>query len=235
MMGKLACMLPRPRLSGTRTHTLFRDIAMAILTRAMENGSQLDDKPRQALPPWWLERTIAYMESRLGEQVTLSDIADLAGLSRMHFASQFKRLTGLSPSHIPHCHATGNRQGPAWRKIVCPSLKSRYLSASIRKRSFTAVFRKVTGDDAAAMATERRFRCPSRSTVTSQSVPSTDVRFAHDVRTTLVDVRGRSSFLKFMPHAARGIERPTAFVCENMRGAALSNADQSPQRDVRNE
>ncbi|WP_250490932.1 AraC family transcriptional regulator [Caballeronia sp. INML2] len=145
MMGKLACMLLETEaLRNPYAHAFSNSLAMAILTRAMENGSQLDDKPRQALPPWWLERTIAYMESRLGERVTLSDIADLAGLSRMHFASQFKRLTGLSP----HTYLTVMRLETAKGLLAENRMPIAQIAISVGFNSqahFTTVFRKVTG------------------------------------------------------------------------------------------
>lgn len=44
-----------------------------------------------------LRRTLDYMEAYLAEPITLQDIAQQAGLSRMHFAAQFRLATGTTP------------------------------------------------------------------------------------------------------------------------------------------
>jgi AraC family transcriptional regulator len=50
----------------------------------------------------WLDRTVidqiaAFVDDRLGEQITLDDLAAHAHLSPYHFARAFKRSTGLAP------------------------------------------------------------------------------------------------------------------------------------------
>src|SRR5262249_20329906 len=50
-----------------------------------------------ALPKWRLKRVQEYIESQLGESITLGDLAKVAGLSRMHFAAQFRAATGYRP------------------------------------------------------------------------------------------------------------------------------------------
>jgi AraC family transcriptional regulator len=54
-------------------------------------------RPIQALQKWRLRRVIEYVDSNLSNRVTLLDLAAVAGLSRMHFASQFRVATGLRP------------------------------------------------------------------------------------------------------------------------------------------
>jgi AraC family transcriptional regulator len=51
----------------------------------------------RALQKWRLKRVMQYIESRLSARITLADMAAVAGLSRMHFASQFRAATGLRP------------------------------------------------------------------------------------------------------------------------------------------
>jgi AraC family transcriptional regulator len=50
-----------------------------------------------ALDDRTFERVHAYIESHVGEQVRLDDLAGVAGVSRFHFARQFRRRTGESP------------------------------------------------------------------------------------------------------------------------------------------
>ncbi len=47
--------------------------------------------------PDLVERSRAFMRERLGKAIMLTDIARAAGLSRFHFARQYKKLSGVSP------------------------------------------------------------------------------------------------------------------------------------------
>jgi AraC-like DNA-binding protein len=50
-----------------------------------------------ALQKWRLNRVIAHLDDHLSAKITLSEMSAVAGLSRMHFASQFRGATGLRP------------------------------------------------------------------------------------------------------------------------------------------
>lgn len=54
-------------------------------------------KTRALLPKWRLKRVLDYVDAHLDERVTLAELAEVAGLSRMYFAAQFRRSTGVSP------------------------------------------------------------------------------------------------------------------------------------------
>jgi AraC family transcriptional regulator len=60
---------------------------------------QAEPKGRQvcALQKWRLKRVVEYVDNHLGAKISLMDLAAVAGLSRMHFASQFRAATGLRP------------------------------------------------------------------------------------------------------------------------------------------
>lgn len=49
------------------------------------------------LPLWRLRLATAYIEANLGQTVRLEDVARAAGLTRMHFAAQFRAATGVRP------------------------------------------------------------------------------------------------------------------------------------------
>src|SRR6266481_3162683 len=51
----------------------------------------------RALQKWRLKRVVEYAENHLSKKIGLSDLAAVAGLSRMHFACQFRTATGLRP------------------------------------------------------------------------------------------------------------------------------------------
>jgi AraC-like DNA-binding protein len=54
--------------------------------------------PVTPLPKWRFARVRDYIDLHLEETIRLQDLAKAAGLSRMHFAAQFRAYTGISPS-----------------------------------------------------------------------------------------------------------------------------------------
>lgn len=59
-----------------------------------------DDQPtrfRGGLPGGALRRVRAYIDAHIGERISLDDLARQAGVSRFHFARQFRLSTGESP------------------------------------------------------------------------------------------------------------------------------------------
>ena len=66
-------------------------------TASYAGGATSNRRPTQALQKWRLKRVIEYVDTNLSNKITLLDLAAVAGLSRMHFASQFRVATGLRP------------------------------------------------------------------------------------------------------------------------------------------
>jgi AraC-like DNA-binding protein len=62
-----------------------------------DGGAARRGRGSSPLPAWRLKRTLAHIEANLAETVTLADLAAAAGLTRMHFAAQFRAATGLRP------------------------------------------------------------------------------------------------------------------------------------------
>ena len=60
-------------------------------------GRQSGGRRTQPLQKWRLKRLVDYIDNHLGDKINLLDLAAVAGLSRMHFASQFRVATGLRP------------------------------------------------------------------------------------------------------------------------------------------
>ena len=54
-------------------------------------------RARSGLVAWRLKRVLSFMEEHYWEPVTLAEMARVAGLSRMHFAAQFRISTGAKP------------------------------------------------------------------------------------------------------------------------------------------
>jgi AraC family transcriptional regulator len=49
------------------------------------------------LPRYKLRRVIAYIDARIGDNISLEDLASVAGVSRFHFHRQFKKSLGVTP------------------------------------------------------------------------------------------------------------------------------------------
>ena len=104
---------------GLNDLVLLRDPLAAQLARAlMARGEVADhrftrcisqtlavhltrlDPPRakvNALPKWRLRRVEQYIADHFDRCLSLSELANVAGLSRMHFAAQFRTATGYRP------------------------------------------------------------------------------------------------------------------------------------------
>jgi AraC-like DNA-binding protein len=50
-----------------------------------------------ALPKWRLRRVEQHIAAHFERSISLSELANVAGLSRMHFAAQFRAATGYRP------------------------------------------------------------------------------------------------------------------------------------------
>jgi transcriptional regulator GlxA family with amidase domain len=87
---------------------------------------------------------IDYVEANLDKPVTLADVASAVGLSRMHFAAQFRAATGMRP----HEYLLRRRVEKAQQMLVetGTSVVDVALSVGFQTQShFTTVFKRFTG------------------------------------------------------------------------------------------
>jgi AraC-like DNA-binding protein len=73
------------------------DLKSGAVGPANSGGVPPNRREIRELQKWRLKRVIEYVDARLATRITLADMAAVAGLSRMHFASQFRMATGLRP------------------------------------------------------------------------------------------------------------------------------------------
>ena len=96
------------------------------------------------LPAWRLKRVLSYIDANLDKRVGLSQIAQAAGFSRMHFARHFRASTGLRP----HEYLLRRRVEHAQELLVnsySPVASIARASGFSTQAHFTSVFRRFVG------------------------------------------------------------------------------------------
>jgi AraC family transcriptional regulator len=92
----LAEALGRSLLEEHRSRTEYaKVVAKAIVMRAI--GRQQVKHRCWALPKWRMKRLEQYLAANIDKRVSLGDMAATVGLSKMHFAAQFRAATGFRP------------------------------------------------------------------------------------------------------------------------------------------
>ncbi len=89
-------------------------------------------------------RVADYVDSHLSNKITLSDLAAVAGLSRMHFASQFRMATGLRP----HEYLVRRRVERAQELLATSGMPLVEVALEVGFKTqahFTTVFTRVVG------------------------------------------------------------------------------------------
>jgi AraC-like DNA-binding protein len=87
-------------LGGSFGQSYAEGISLAITAQLLGGGPDGAPgfRPRvSGLSKWRLKRATDFIAANLSEPISLADIAAAAGLSRMHFAAQFRVATGVRP------------------------------------------------------------------------------------------------------------------------------------------
>ena len=98
-----------------------------------------------ALPKWRLRRVQEHLAANIAEPISLSDLAEAAGLSRMHFAAQFRAATGCRP----HDYLLQHRVEHAKQMLTGTDtpLVEVALSTGFQTQShFSTVFKRLVGE-----------------------------------------------------------------------------------------
>jgi len=122
--------------------TTFAIHLIGHYARPMRNQAKRSLSP---LAPWRLRRATRFVEANLAEPISLVDLSTAAGLSRMHFAAQFRSATGVSP----HTYVLQRRVEAAKLLLLQPRHTIRQVAAAVGFKSeahFVNVFRRLVGD-----------------------------------------------------------------------------------------
>jgi AraC family transcriptional regulator len=125
-------------------------VCVAIVTRliAIRRTSGPPAAPgtrRKALAKWRLKKVVEYVDTYLSHCITLADLAATAGLTRMHFAAQFRMATGLRP----HEYVLRRRIERAQELLRSSNLALIEVALDVgfqTQAHFTTVFKRFTGE-----------------------------------------------------------------------------------------
>ncbi|MDP9009854.1 MAG: AraC family transcriptional regulator [Pseudomonadota bacterium] len=133
---------------GSSFGQIYADcIGIAIIARLLSSTHRLATAERAkvgALSRWRLKRAIDYVEAQLGKPVSLADVASSAGLTRMHFAAQFRAATGMRP----HEYLLRRRIERAQEMLAGTGMALVEIALSVgfqTQSHFTSVFKRYTG------------------------------------------------------------------------------------------
>ena len=121
-------------------------LSIAIVSRmlALTSGAIKCEKRSVAeLTKWRLKRVFDYVDAHLNEPISLADVAGAAGLTRMHFAAQFRAATGLRP----HEYLLRRRIERA-QVLLCKNVPTVNVALAVGFQSqahFTSVFKRFVG------------------------------------------------------------------------------------------
>ncbi len=113
---------------------------------------QTPRRPRSGLVAWRLKRVLAFVDTHLAEPISLADMATASGLSRMHFAAQFRVATGLRPRAFLLRRRIELAQR-MMRESREPLVQIALAVGFQTQAHFTTVFRRFAGD------TPHQWRC----------------------------------------------------------------------------
>ena len=104
-----------------------------------------------------LRRVVAHVEANLGERISLDQLAALAGMSRFHFARQFRISTGRSPMGYVR-HARIERATAILRERTMTIARVAVSLGFADQSHFTRTFGRFIGVSPKSFADHHRIR-----------------------------------------------------------------------------
>lgn len=133
--------------SSVASRLYAESLATALAVHLLHNYSTTAQPKREytgGLPPHKLRRLREYINEHLEDDLSLSDLAEVAAMSPHHFARQFKQTTGLSP----HQYVTSRRVEQAKLLLAKTNLSVTEIALRVGCASqshFSKLFRQITG------------------------------------------------------------------------------------------
>lgn len=130
--------IDRRFLDGVSTALLAR--AGVVLSKKHDGRSNWE-----GLVPWRLNKVIDFIDANLDAPLLLADMARAAGLSRMHFAAQFRLATGFRP-HAYLIRRRIERAQDLLRYTPMPLVEIALSVGFQTQAHFTTIFRELSGE-----------------------------------------------------------------------------------------
>jgi AraC family transcriptional regulator len=99
----------------------------------------------RSLQKWRLKRVLQYVDDHLAAKITLQHLAMVAGLSRMHFAAQFRAAVGMRP-HEYLLKRRIERAEELLKQAEVPVVDVALTVGFQTQAHFTTVFKRFAGD-----------------------------------------------------------------------------------------
>lgn len=158
IIGHLSDALAAAERAGDQHSTIYADaVRLAIVIRQLgqaderrvARGGELPEpapgaRQVRALQKWRLKRVLDLIDNRLSSKITLVDLAAVAGLSRMHFASQFRTAMGMRP----HEYLLRQRIRRAEELLLHSKMPIVEIALTVgfqTQAHFTTVFKRIIG------------------------------------------------------------------------------------------
>jgi AraC-like DNA-binding protein len=122
----------------------------------------------QALQKWRLKRVVDYIDASMSSKITSRDLAAVAGLSRMHFASQFRVATGQRP-HEFLLQRRIRRAAELMRDTTMTIMEIALAVGFQTQAHFTTVFKRFAG------CTPRNWRVGNRMSPRTELEPPAEI------------------------------------------------------------
>ena len=169
VIERLAQSLLMAEDSGAVFGELYAEsVGIAVVTRLLGLRANAGMRPARrqvaALPKWRVKRAADYIDAHLGGPITLAELAEATGLTRMHFAAQFRIATG----YRPHEYLLRKRIERACDLLGTSDAALVDIALSIgfqTQAHFTTVFKRFMGE------TPHRWRSAQRTRVTPGARP----------------------------------------------------------------
>ena len=132
--------------SGSRLYadSLCTAVVARLLNRFSNGEHKSSGRPR-GLSGWRLKKVREYIDAHLDRPISLQDLADTAGLSRMHFASQFREASGVRP-HEYLLQQRIERSKELLLRSQCPIIQVA-LSVGFETQShYSTIFKRMVGE-----------------------------------------------------------------------------------------
>jgi AraC family transcriptional regulator len=121
-------------------------LGAAIVARLLASRTGAPDRANRAvaeLAKRRLRRVFEYIDEHLDEPIRLADLAAAAGITRMHFAAQFRAATGLRPREYLLRRQVECAQVLLSKKV--PTLAVALEVGFQSQAHFTTVFKRFVG------------------------------------------------------------------------------------------